>query len=229
VPKTLQLAGRHVPLVVKRHPQARYITLRFDGASGGIRLVLPKGVPLAEGIAFANAKSNWVLDYLDSLPPRVPFEHGAELPILGKDHRIHHAPWARRGVWRADSVLWVSGKEEHISRRVGDYLKAEARKELSRRARDKAAQIGRQVRKVSVRDTRSRWGSCSEHGDLNFSWRLILAPEHVLDYVVAHEVAHLEELNHGRRFWRLTEKLATEIEPAKAWLQDQGESLLRFG
>jgi hypothetical protein len=200
----------------------------MDG-SGAVRLVLPRRTPLQHGLDFAEDKANWILGHLNALPEPVPFENGAVVPLLGEDHVIRHDPVARRGVWRADGIIRVSGQEEHLPRRVHDFLKAEARREISARARQKAEIVGRPVRRVAMRDTTSRWGSCSAEGNLNFSWRLILAPVAVLDYVVAHEVAHLKYMNHGPRFWALVDRLTEHTAFSRDWLRDHGDHLLRYG
>ena len=225
----LCVAGRDLPIVIKRHARARRITLRLDQSGDCLSLVLPYGVPAGEGFAFAEKQKNWVATRLARVPPRVSFTPGAKLPILGQLHEIRHDPFGRRGVWCHENVLWASGQEEHLPRRIADFLKRRARDEISERAREKAARLDARLGRISIRDTKSRWGSCSARGDLSFSWRLILAPERVLDYVVAHEAAHLIEHNHGARFWRLTEQLTPECEAAKAWLRAHGNELLRYG
>ena len=227
--KILRLEEREVPLLLRRDRRARRLTLRLDEASGAVHLVLPHGVAQAEGLDFARRRSPWILKQLAELPPRVPFVEGARVPYLDVPHEIRHAPGQRRAVRREGGAIWVSGFAEHLPRRVADFLKAEARHELGERSRDKAARIGRRVARVSVRDTRSRWGSCSADGRVNFSWRLILAPEAVLDYVVAHEVAHLEQMNHGPRFWSLVARLTSDTEAARRWLRKEGRGLLRYG
>jgi predicted metal-dependent hydrolase len=193
----LRLGEREVTLMLRRVRGARRMTLRLDEAAGAFHLSLPYGVALTEGLDFAAHRRRWILAQLAALPPRVAFAAGAEIPLFGVPHVIRHDPGARRGAWREAGTIWVSGFAEHLPRRVTDFLKAEARRELTARAHGKAAEIGRRVAKVSLRDTRSRWGSCSAEGEIGFSWRLILAPEAVLDYVVAHEVAHLAHMNHG--------------------------------
>ncbi len=227
--KILDLGAEQVPLAVKRHARARRLTLRLDPTSGRFHLVLPRGVPLAEGLDFARRRQDWILGQLDSLPPRVPFAEGALIPYLGQDHEIVHRPEARGGVWRAAGQICVTGFAEHLPRRVVDFLKKEARRELGERVREKAARVERRVARVALRDTHSRWGSCARDGRINFSWRLILAPESVLDYVVAHEVAHLVHMNHSRDFWRLTDRLTEDAPGAKQWLRQHGASLLRYG
>ncbi len=227
-PTILRVAEREIPLLVSRNPRARRISISLDG-SGAVRLVLPKRTALRHGLDFAEDRADWILDHLDALPARVPFVAGAILPLFGVDHVIRHDPAARRGVWRADGVIRVSGQQGHLPRRVCDFLKVEARHEISRRALEKAEIIGRPVRRVSLRDTTSRWGSCSAEGNLSFTWRLILAPVAVLDYVVAHEVAHLKHMNHGARFWALVGRLTDDATRSRRWLRERGNHLLRYG
>ena len=228
-PRSLRLDTRDVPMEISRHPRARRITLRLNANGDGVQLVLPRRTAIHEAIAFAERNSGWILKHLEKVPARIPFTDGAVIPLLGQDHVIAHDPVARIGVKRGDGTLYVSGQPEHLARRVGDFLKREARAEIGARARDKAARIARRVARLSLRDTRSRWGSCNSDGNLNFSWRLILAPEPVLDYVVAHEVAHLVELNHSPRFWKLAGSLTDDMTGAKIWLRRNGAQLWRYG
>jgi predicted metal-dependent hydrolase len=132
-------------------------------------------------------------------------------------------------VTRIGTELHVAGQREHVARRVRDWLRAQARMELSTRSRTCAARIGRVIARVRIGDPKSRWGSCSAKGGLAYSWRLLLAPPEVVDYVVAHEVAHLVEHNHGRRFWALVDSLTQATQPAKLWLRRHGNTLLRYG
>jgi hypothetical protein len=148
---------------------------------------------------------------------------------LGQPHVIVHDPAARRGVWRDAGVIRVSGFAEHLPRRVRDFLKREARAMLTERAHDKAGRLDRPIARISLRDTRSRWGSCSSDGGLSFSWRLILAPEEVLDYVVAHEVAHLMHHDHGAKFWALVTDLTPSVDAPRQWLRAHGPELHRYG
>ncbi len=228
-PKILWVGARAVPLAIRVHARARHIGLAVDGRRGGVRLTLPAGTPVSAGLRFAERHEAWLAARLDKLPPRIPFTDGASVPVLGRDHLIRHAPYARRGVWLEDGCLFVSGRAEHLSRRLTDYLKGEAMREAGSRAAAVAAAIGRRPTRISVREMKSRWGSCSADGSIRFAWRLILAPENVFDYVVAHEVAHLVHMNHGPRFWKLVERLSPEAGAARRWLRGNGEQLLRYG
>jgi predicted metal-dependent hydrolase len=225
--------GRELPLEVRRNPRARYVSLRVDAASDHPVLILPRGVPLSEGLAFARAKRDWLALRYAALPPRVAFEDGALVPVEGQPHLVRHRSGLRGSVRRtlgtSGRILEVGGAEEHLPRRLADWLKAEARRLIARSVAEKSVAIDRWPSRITLRDTSSRWGSCSPAGRLSFSWRLVMAPSHVLDYVVAHEVAHLVHLNHGKSFWKLVEELARNQPGARNWLTQNGPALLRYG
>ncbi len=231
-PTVFALAEREIPLRVRESARARRIVLRIDAGADAVELVLPKRVSLAAGLRFLETRRDWVAASLAEMPARTVFADGAIVPVLGVPHRIRHLGERDPRVGTvviADGEIRVVGAAPHVARRVRDHLIALARQELGRRARALAARIDRRVTRISVRDTRSRWGSCSAAGTLAFSWRLILAPEPVLDYVVAHEVAHLAEMNHGPRFWRLVETLAPGAARQRFWLSRNRARLLRYG
>jgi len=228
-PRPLAVSGLPAPLELRESPRARRLTLRVDPARGIIQLVVPAGLAEHEAVRFAGRHAAWVRARLATLPVARPFADGATVPVLGRDHVIRHDPAVRGAGRRADGEIVVGGQPEHTARRVRDLLIAEARRRLTERAHALAAQLGTKVKGITVRDTRSRWGSCSAAGRLNFSWRLILTPESVFDYVVAHEVAHLCEMNHSPRFWTQVARLTAEAGPARAWLRRHGAELLRFG
>jgi predicted metal-dependent hydrolase len=178
---------------------------------------------------FVRQREGWIKAKLAQMPPRIPFAPGAMLPLLGQAHIIQHEPKARRGVWAEAGVICVSGEAEHLSRRLRDWLKDRAKKEIVKRAQAKAEQVKKRINRITLRDPKGRWGSCSPDANLSFSWRLIFAPRDVLDYVVAHEVAHLVELNHSVRFWRLVQKLTPDALRSRAWLKRHGNALQRYG
>ncbi|MCP4327548.1 MAG: M48 family metallopeptidase [Alphaproteobacteria bacterium] len=205
------------------------MSLRLDPAARGVVLTLPQRTAEREGLDFVHDHAGWIATRVATWPPRRRFADGVVIPLRGVDHRIVHLPLARRGVWCEDGEIRVAGDGSHLPRRVADWLKREARRELADRAREKAARLGRPVIRVTVRDTRSQWGSCAANGQLSFSWRLVLAPDHILDYVVAHEVAHLAEPNHGARFHDLVADLTTDPKTAEKWLLRHGEKLHCYG
>jgi predicted metal-dependent hydrolase len=223
----LSLSGRNVALALRPSRRAKRIILRIDPV-GTVTLVVPRRTSKDEAVAFARSKAEWLNDRLAALPEPVPFRDGAELPLLGRTHRIRHDPFAH-GVRLGRGEIVVAGEGGHLPRRVVDFLRREARRECAERARRFARRLGQQVGRISVRDPKSRWGSCSHKGHLSFSWRLILAPEWVLDYVIAHEVAHLVEMNHGPRFWRLVDRLYPDSVRPRDWLRRHGTRLHRYG
>lgn len=230
-PAVLEIEGRPVALSVRRSQRARRLYLRVDPAAPPefpVELVLPRGVGLAEGLRFARDMSGWVAGRLRALPPLFPFADGTTLDVAGETLTVRHV--GGRGPTRClGDTLLVAGRPDHVGRRVRDWLKARAHETLTARSRALAARIDRRVASVRLRDPKSRWGSCAPNGSLAYSWRLILAPPFVLDYVVAHEVAHLVHPNHGPRFWRLVGELCGETAGPRAWLNQHGPRLLRYG
>jgi len=218
------------PISIRVSLRARRIALRINAAERTVELVLPPGVPATHGMRFVQNKRGWIAARLAALPLAVPFAEGAVVPVLGVPHRIRReTDAAAPSVAIVGGEIRVRGEPVHLARRVRDFLVAKARNELALRARPLAARIGRDVTQITVRDTRSRWGSCSGRGNLSFSWRLIFAPERVIDYVVAHEVAHLAEMNHGPRFWRLVESLSPDSAVSRAWLKRHRSRLFSYG
>ena len=173
--------------------------------------------------------ADWVANRLAALPDALPFADGTLVPIGDLHYRIRHVPRCRGGAWLQDDELHVTGAPEFLRRRVQDFLRAEALRRLSALVAAKSTALGMTVRRISVKDTRSRWGSCAADRSIGFSWRLVMTPEFVQDYVVAHEVAHLRHLNHGKRFWALVDRLTPHAAAAIPWLRAEGFRLLRVG
>lgn len=230
---TIEIAGRPVALTMRRDHRASRIRLRIDIGTAGLIVTLPEQATEENALAFVASQEHWITTRLDTLPPPVPFAPGARVPLLGQTHEIYHEPGSRAGVRREDGAdggrIVVGGRSEDVAQRVERWLRDEAKRVLTERAQSKANRLGRPLGRITVRDTRTRWGSCSSTGNLSFCWRLIIAPAHVLDYVVAHEVAHLAERNHGPAFWRTAAALTHDVEAARAWLLRYGQTLIRYG
>ena len=226
--------GSVYPVRLRRHRQARRYTLRIQASTREVILTIPPRGSLKEARAFAQKHGGWIVTRLGRLPEAAPFEDGVVVPLRGVPHRIAHRRSARGTVWtetdaNGERLLCVTGHVPHLDRRIGDFLRREARRDLEAVSGRFADALGLAVRRVTVRDQSARWGSCSTTGGLSFSWRLILAPNHVLDYLAAHEVAHLVEMNHSARFWRLVQRLCPDHERAKTWLDVHGADLHRYG
>lgn len=240
------VAGLGATVEVRRHPAARRLTLRVSHTRRAVIVTMPTGARLEEAGNFLARHIDWVRAKLDAVPSAHPFAHEGLLPVRGQVHRIrftgpwHMAPPAKRldVVWTeprplvndpALSAVCVSGHLEHAPRRLKDWLVVQARKDLSLRVAWHAQSLALRPKRITIRDQASRWGSCSSTGLLSFSWRLVLAPPHVLDYVAAHEVAHLKEMNHSKRFWALVRQTMPGMDVAKAWLNANGHALHCYG
>jgi predicted metal-dependent hydrolase len=207
-----------------------------QNATGEPLLVIPSHGNLERGIAFARSQAGWLRERLKRLPDRVPFEVGEEIPLRGVPHVLKHSGTSRGTVQIATPAegaampeILVSGGREHMSRRLVDWLKTEARRDLEPPVLAYAANLGVRPKRITVRDQTSRWGSCSASGTLSFSWRLVLAPPFVLDYLAAHEVTHMVEMNHSARFWKTLDEIAPHTGQAESWLKRNGTSLFRYG
>jgi len=221
-----------IPVIVRRNPRAKRIILRIDHVSGHPVLTLPSRTGLASGERFLDLHVDWLQGQVSAITPTTPLSDGSIFPLRGKPCRIKHR--GGRGLVtleRNDFIpnLSVPGDPEFLARRVINWLKREAKRDLEVASARHAAKIRRRVADVRVTDPKSRWGCCSQDGILTYSWRLVLAPPHVLDYLTAHEVAHLREMNHGPRFWALVETLNPGYAKAREWLNREGPALSAIG
>ncbi|GGC79660.1 M48 family metallopeptidase [Chelatococcus reniformis] len=231
---TIAYGGDQFEVAVRRRPAARRFTLRVSQATGEIALTVPQPSDFRAAIRFVEAHGAWIAQRVQRVPRRIAFRPGVRMPLRGIPHRIVRraelgaAVLATRDEIGAP-VIAVSGESEHVPRRVADFLKQQATRDLDGSVAKYTALLGIPARRITIRDTKSRWGSCSAAGRLSFSWRLIMAPPYVLDYLAAHEVAHLKEMNHSVRFWRLLMSLCPRTEEAEAWLKAHGAELHRYG
>jgi predicted metal-dependent hydrolase len=228
-PEVLALPSGPARVEWRRSSRARRVSLRIDPAEGAVVVTLPARASRKAGMALLMGHADWVSNRLAALPEAVAFGDGAMVPICGVPHRIRHDPAMKGGAFLLDQELHVAGAAEFLSRRVRDFLRQEAGRRLSALVNAKAAVIGIRPRRVTMKDTTSRWGSCAPDRSLALSWRLVMAPPFVQDYVVAHEVAHLRHMNHGPQFWSLVDELTPHTRAAIPWLRAEGARLLRIG
>lgn len=208
--------------------RARRMILRVS-PGGGVVLTTPTRRAASAAAAFAKSRQDWILAQLERSKPR-PFAPGLVIPFQGEPYDITHTPdW--RGVSRDKEarIIRAGGALEHLNRRMTDFLKREARDALTARVDAHVATLGVRRGRITVRDTASRWGSCSTTGALSFSWRLILAPAPILDYVAAHEAAHLVHLDHTPKFWRVVRELGVDADGARTWFAAHGAALHLWG
>ena len=235
MPEKVRLSHASGPLEVKlRHnARAKRLILRLDSKTGEPIATCPPGISQNKISQFLQANVDWLIEKQQQRHPNVAFEHGATIPVRGIMHRLEHVG-RNRGTVRVleqsdDWVLMVSGDEAHMARRVTDWLKKQAREDLTKAVDDHAGRIGIKPSAIRIKDTTSRWGSCSSNRVLSFSWRIIMAPPHVLDYLAAHEVAHLREMNHSDRFWAHVETLCPDYRIGQKWLKEEGRRLHAYG
>lgn len=233
---TVRLADREIAVSLKPSTRATRFILRLGHGTDGPVLTVPERARLADAVDFLDRHRGWLGERLSRRPAGIAFVDGAVLPFRGRDHRVAHRPGARGTVWveeaggDAPPLLCVAGGIDHLDRRLRDHFRRAARADLLPAVARHAERLGVPTpSKVQIKDTRSRWGSCTADGALAFSWRVILAPPHVLDYLAAHEVAHLRELNHSVRFWRLVRETCPDMDAGRRWLKIHGAGLHGYG
>lgn len=216
-----------IAIAIQRHAQARRYTLRVDRARGQVRLTLPPRGSVAEAARFAESREGWLRRQLAEVPPVRVVAAGAALPVFGAERRIVAVRGLRSARLGASTieVAEAAVRSGRVGAQVAALLKAQLRLFMAEACAGHAAALGVAFSQIALRDPRRRWGSCSADGRLMFSWRLAMAPAAVADYVAAHEVAHLVELNHGPRFWALVERLDPDHAAARDWLRGQGAAL----
>ncbi|MGD0864382.1 MAG: SprT family zinc-dependent metalloprotease [Rhizomicrobium sp.] len=228
----LAIEGKPVSITITLNRRARRLIVKVHPTTGEVTVVAPSQRALNHALDFARSESNWIARRLAEVPAPVAFGLGARIPLRGEEYVVEAGEAGPAPVWIDDTedrrIVRVGGRSEHAPRRLLDYLKREARKTLTARTQELTLRIGLAPKRITVRDTESRWGSCSADRALSFSWRLILAPPFVLDYVVAHEVAHMRHMNHGPRFWNLVRELVGDIDTPQAWLSTDGPLLHRY-
>lgn len=229
----LRIGTPEIEVRVRRDARSRRMTLRVAGlAAGGPVLTIPTAAPISAARTFLDHHEDWLRRHL-AARPRIVVRDGTVLPfgdgelVIRAEEPQSGANGRSRGsrLSYADGVLHVSGRPEHLPGQVAAFLREAARAACAEGCDRYAAALGRPVHRITLRDPRARWGSCTARGDLMFSWRLALAPRSVLDYVVAHEVAHLAEMNHSERFWAVVARLCPGYAAPRDWLRREGGRL----
>ena len=224
-----EVAGRSLPLRIVENNRARRLTLRIDTGGQGLRITIPPGLARREVDRFLHNQQDWLEARLKVIPRRPRVRPGIKLPVRGVPHLIIHEPSMRGTVKvardEAGPMLIVHGERPHLPRRVAEFLKREAKRRIETLVEKHTTAIGKRAKAIRYRDTTSRWGSCTSDGTLSFSWRIMMAPPAVINYLVAHEVAHLRQMNHGPKFWKLCHELCPDTEECRAWLKRNGSAL----
>ena len=235
----INLGDRFAPVEARINRRAKRLIVRVDSLSGIVHVTAPSKRAVPEALNFARERASWIRAELQAGPKAVPFAVGGLCPYRGKPHLITRDGGPRAPVRVISSgvrepcdqraQILVGGDDAHTNRRVCDWLKRQARLILTQRVEVYSARLNVRYSKIRIVDTRSRWGSCSEEGTLSFSWRLILAPDHILDYVAAHECAHLVHMNHSKAYWRLLASLDVDARASRDWFRQYGADLFGYG
>lgn len=212
---------------VVKSPLAKRLTLRIDEKAHIPVLTIPKYCSGKKALAFVEAHRDWIQNMLAKLPPIKHFSNGDQISIMGQKYIILHRP-EQRGIILKDGFLTLGGNHEFLHRRVTDYLKTLAAKELGRMSLIAAKKIGCKINHVSIKDTKSRWGSCSNKSNINYNWRIIMAPYDIIEYLVCHEVSHLAHQDHSEDFWQCVAKLCPQYKECQHWLKIRGKELYRY-
>ena len=220
------------PVVTRVNKRAKRLILKVDPVAGEVHLTIPSKRCLKEAMQFAVERGSWIADQLDQNLRARPFAHGTEFSLMGAPFVLNHSGGVRslvRQIAGEPNILSVGGDPAHVNRRTVDWLKQHARRVFAERSDFYCQQIDRQYRAIRIRDTRSRWGSCSASGVLSYSWRLVLAPRDIVEYVAAHECVHLIHMNHSPAYWRDLAALGVDARGAKEWFRLHGQGLFSYG
>jgi len=216
-----------LPLKVVNSLRAKRLSLRIDEKQHIPVLTIPKRCGERRVKEFLDANHDWVINMMARLPAATKFSDGEEISFFGKNYVVKYCPENRITEF-CDNILKVSGDEEFLHRRVSDFLKAQSLKILSEMTVQKARVIDCRVKSVAVKDTRSRWGSCTTSGHISYNWRICMAPMEVIDYLVSHESAHLRHHDHSNNFWQCVEGLCPLYKETRRWLKTHGKSLYKY-
>ncbi len=221
----LNVGSPPIPVRLRKNQRARRLTLRVSSVDGAVTLTMPPKTHRRQAQKFLEQQEGWIRQRLATTPKRVVVQAGIEMVL--QDEPLTLTPHSGARVVLAPGKLMIP-QGKHPGTLVEAFLKRRLRVEISDLVARYAMLLGQKHGRISLRDPRSRWGSCASNGGLMFSWRLILAPQKVLEYVVAHEVAHLAEMNHSAAFWQLVEALMPDFDQHRQWLREHGAALHRY-
>jgi len=215
-----------ITIRLRRSTRARRLSLRISNKDGSVSLTVPRRASVRSALAFANDQQDWLRQNLARQPDQISLGFGGAVMLDGQAVRVVQG--VGRGIHLVNGQLEVPGHEAEVGARLRGYLKTYARDQLAQASESYAKLLDVRISKITLRDTRSRWGSCTAQGNLMYSWRLAMAPKSVRDYVAAHEVCHLRELNHSPAYWALVAQVVPDYRDRRDWLREHGASLHRY-
>jgi len=229
---SLNINGRDISIFLKRNARAKRLILRQDRATGLFSLTLPKRAKLDVAEHFIHTHKGWIAEQLSKNSGAQKFDADCSFLLHGHEHVIIHDKTRLRGLTQQhNNTVVIYGDHKHIHRRMVDFLRKDIRTFITPLAHEKASIIDKKIKKIRIADQKTRWGSCSTSGTLSFSCRLVFAPIFVIDYVVAHETAHLLHMNHSREFWDTCRSLCEnghQMDDAKEWLKNNNDDLTKY-
>ena len=212
---------------VKKSSAAKKLVLRIDEKNRCPVLSVPKYCSQKQALKFLQENEVWIINMLAKLPQKSNFSTGEEVSFFGEKYTIFHDV-KHKGTCFENNLLKVGGDDIFLHRRVKDFLKKQAMEKLAELSLDKAKKIGVNIASVSIKDTKSRWGSCSTKGNINYNWRIVLAPIYVIEYLVCHEVCHLKHPNHSSDFWDEVKEICPDYKEGRSWLKIKGKNLYKY-
>nr|WP_325249631.1 SprT family zinc-dependent metalloprotease [Amylibacter sp.] len=224
--ETYEIGAPPIAVVLKKSARARRFSLRISNVDGVVSLTMPLRAAKRDALAFAQAQEGWLRQNLSRQPARVHPVFGGMILLDGAEVRLLQGQGRR--VILDGAGLHVPGSQDQLAGKLRAYFKTLARDRLAESSERYARLVGRQVSRITLRDTRSRWGSCTSDGNLMYSWRLVMAPRAVQDYVAAHEVCHLVEMNHSAAYWAQVAAIYPDYQAQRQWLRDNGSGLHRI-
>lgn len=216
------------PLKVNSAWKNKRLTLRIDTKKREVILSMPKFCSAKKAKEFISLHLDWIEKNLQKLPAVKYFEDGETISVCGKEIRLCHEPNSLSAAFEKDGILHVGGNKLFFHRRVKDYIYREAKVDFTRRSKIFSEKLGYQFKSITIKDTKSRWGSCSSLSNINYNWRIALAPEYVIDYLIAHEVSHLKHPNHASEFWQCVKALYPQSTNGRSWLKKNGANLYLY-
>lgn len=229
IPSTLRIHDKDIPLKATRSRRAKRITLRVDITHQCINLTLPLyRISQKTALAFIESHRDWLAKKILHFSSNTPLSDGATFPILGTHYTLSHREHTRGKIYTEGNILHITCLTPYLDRRLHAYLHQQLKMYLEEKCHYYAALLGATIKHIRVSDTTSRWGSCSSKGTLSFCWRLVFAPPAIIDYVIAHEVCHLKEMNHSPAFWSLVASLCPGYKTHRQWLKKNGGTLHRY-
>ncbi len=221
-------AALNMDIKIIKSAKAKRLTLRIDAKERLPILTIPSRCSAKRAVEFVEMHRAWLEENLQKIPAIKHFENGEKISLMGKEYIINHCPQKRCGVMIEEDNIIVSGSKEFLHRRICDFIKKKAQEQLLKKSQTLANKIGCHVNHVSIKDTKSRWGSCSSLENINYNWRICMAPKYVINYLVAHEVSHLLHQDHSREFWQCVKKLCPDAAKGRLWLKNYGKELYRY-